>query len=210
MKRTLPLILLVLFSLLASGCATVSTSGGYTLRSGNTVRGNLYVTSGQANLEEGSHVTGSVIMTSGVLDVNGEIGGDILMTSGKVTLGPTAIVHGDIRGTKFDVNQVEGSSVEGQILENQSGFAIFGGLIIGLLFRWCFLPLLILGLLIFLLVFFLRRRPAASAPPEQVEPPAPSTEDPKQKLTQLKGMLDEGLITEAEYESKKAEILTEI
>ena len=32
-------------------------------------------------------------------------------------------------------------------------------------------------------------------------------QDTKQKLTQLKVMLDEGLITQAEYESKKAEIL---
>jgi uncharacterized membrane protein len=62
----------------------------------------------------------------------------------------------------------------------------------------------VIGLLIFLLVIFLRRRPADIAPPD------PSSEDPKRKLTQLKEMLDEGLITEAEYEAKKAEILTAI
>jgi hypothetical protein len=53
------------------------------------------------------------------------------------------------------------------------------------------LPLLVLGLLITLLVFFLRRRPAASAPPDQAEIPTPSSEDSKQKLTHLKEMLDE-------------------
>ena len=38
--------------------------------------------------------------------------------------------------------------------------------------------------------------------------PAPaSSEDPKQRLKQLKEMLDEGLVTEAEYEAKKTEIL---
>jgi len=87
---------------------------------------------------------------------------------------------------------------------------VFGGKILGLLFKYCLLPLLILGLLITLLVFFLRRRPAASAPLDQTEIPTPSSEDSKQKLTHLKEMLDEGLITEAEYESKKAEILADI
>jgi len=39
--------------------------------------------------------------------------------------------------------------------------------------------------------------------------PLPS-EDPAQKLAQLKEMLDDGLATESEYESKKAEILAGI
>lgn len=42
-------------------------------------------------------------------------------------------------------------------------------------------------------------------------PPAPSTppqEDPVQKLTQLKAMMDAGLITPEEYDTKKTEILS--
>ena len=199
--------------LLTSGCATVSTSGDYTLRSGNTLRGDLYITSGHATLEGGSRVTGSVIMTSGNLYVNGEIDEDIILTSGKVILGSTAIVHGDIRGTPDDISQAEGSRVEGQIMMNQSDFTFGSNLVLGLLFRCCLLPMLLLGLLIFLLVFFFRRRKADSspaAPPDQGETPAPAPaaqEDSKQKLTRLKEMLDEGLITEADYEAKKTEIL---
>jgi hypothetical protein len=210
MKRTLPLMLLVLFSLLASGCATASTSGNYTLRSGNTLRGDLYITSGNASLEEGSHVTGSVIMTSGDLKANGEIGGTIHMSSGEIILGPTSIVHGDIRGTSGDVSQEEGSQVEGQILMDLSNFAFGSPIILGLLIRYCLLPLLVIGLLIFLLVLFLRRRRAASALPDQGKMSVPSSEDPKQRLSQLKEMLDEDLITKTEYESKKAEILADI
>jgi hypothetical protein len=37
---------------------------------------------------------------------------------------------------------------------------------------------------------------------------SPVQEDPVKKLTQLKAMLDGGLITEAEYEAKKADILS--
>lgn len=62
-------------------------------------------------------------------------------------------------------------------------------------------------LLIGLGIFFLLRTWRPGAPTESAQAPAES-EDPTQKLSQLKEMLDEGLITEAEYEAKKAEILT--
>jgi hypothetical protein len=37
-----------------------------------------------------------------------------------------------------------------------------------------------------------------------------TTDDATQKIKQLKGMLDDGLITEADYEAKKAEILSKL
>lgn len=47
------------------------------------------------------------------------------------------------------------------------------------------------------------------APPQgyQQAPPAAAPEDPVAKLTQLKAMLDQGLITEADYEAAKAKAL---
>jgi len=207
MKRTLNKILFVIIILLTSGCATVSTSGNYTLHSGNTLRGNLYITSGTATIEENSHVAGSIIMTSGNLIIHGEVDGDIVLSSGKVTLGPTAIVHGGIMGDSGEISQADGSRVDGQILE-QSGFTIGPLQILGSLFSCCLLPLLFLGLLI----FFLRRRKTVSSAALSDQGKTPThipaaPEDPKQRLIQLKEMLDEDLITEDEYESKKTEIL---
>jgi Short C-terminal domain len=56
--------------------------------------------------------------------------------------------------------------------------------------------------------------PARSAPPATEQagasagpPPTAAEPTPTQKLQQLKEMLDQGLITEAEYQAKKAEIL---
>lgn len=46
---------------------------------------------------------------------------------------------------------------------------------------------------------------APSAPPV---PSTPPQEDPVQKLTQLKAMMDAGLITPEEYDTKKTEILS--
>jgi hypothetical protein len=60
-------------------------------------------------------------------------------------------------------------------------------------------------LLIGLGIFILFRTWRPGAPAVQTQAPAES-EDPTEKLSQLKEMLDSGVITEAEYEEKKAEI----
>ena len=40
--------------------------------------------------------------------------------------------------------------------------------------------------------------------------PTPVAEDPMEKLEKLKAMMDKGLITEAEYDAKKAQILSDM
>lgn len=205
MKRTITLVLLVLVAVLASGCvAQVVTSGSYTLRSGETLRGDLVVFSGHVTLEEGSRVTGSVIMTSGDLyvEADAQIEGNVVMTSGDVYLRPGVVVHGDVIGTSGHVHRAEGARVEGQVSTDASSFSVSGGFIAELIGTYCVLPLVVLGALIYLLVGFGRRRPAA---PAQA---LAASEDPTQKLKQLQEMLDSGLITEADYEAKKAEILS--
>lgn len=202
MKPKLPLILIILFSCLASGCATVSTSGDFILKNRQTLRGNLVITSGNAILEEETRVTGSVIMTSGDLLVNGEIEGSIYLFSGDVTLGPEAVVHGDIRGTSGDVKKIEGAQVLGQISKNATSFSISRGIIPGFIVLLCIIPLAVLVVFMALGAAIMRRKPLA-VPQEQV-----TTDDVTQKLRQLKGMLDEGLITETDYEAKKNELLS--
>jgi len=57
---------------------------------------------------------------------------------------------------------------------------------------------------------------SAKAPSERIRPSAEfrqvssSSESPMRTLKQLKRMLDEGLITQADYEAKKADILSRI
>ena len=201
--------IILIVTLFAAGCTTVSTSGDYKLESGQTVQGNLVITSGNAVLEEGSLVTGDVLMTSGNLQVDGEIEGDIVLSSGNVSLGPEAVVHGNIYGTSGNVNQAEGAEVRGQISTNQSTFRIGGGFFASLIGCLCGLPLLLIGGLI-LLVFLVRRgRSDGSQPTPAAQSPSPP-DDPTQKLKQLKELLDQDLITEAEYEAKKAEILADM
>jgi uncharacterized membrane protein len=195
--RFIPFTLLVL--LFATGCMTVSTDGDYTLRSDETLRGNFIMTSGEATFEEGSHVTGDVIMTSGTLNVDGQVDGDIRFSSAKsINLGPESVVGGDIKGTSGSINRAEGAQVAGQIVDHQA-FTIgadFFARIIGL---FCVMPLVILGSLF----YGLRRLRRPTQTPTVAAP-----QDAVQKLMKLKEMMEAGLITEAEYEAKKAEVLT--
>ncbi len=158
MKRTLTLVLLVLFAALASGCATVSTSGDYTLERGETLSGSLLVTAGRATLEENSRVVGSVIVTSGTLDVeaNAEIEGDALVTSGDIRLAHGAVVRGDAIVTSGQVIKGDGARVEGKT--STSGLNIGGWLI-----NTCCLPPIVL-LLVFLYWLFSQIRKRAKHP----------------------------------------------
>lgn len=205
------LFLLVALLILAAGCATVSTSGDYTLDSGQTLQGNLVITSGNGTLEEDSLVTGDVLMTSGDLQVDGEINGNIVLFSGAVSLGPEAIIHGDIWGTSGDVQRADGAEVRGQILTSQSIFRFGDGFFASLFGLICGLPLLLIGGLIVLVIVLRRGRDAKSSPVPAAQPQASVTfEDSSLKLKKLREMLDNGLITEDDYEAKKTEILANL
>lgn len=186
--------------LMLTGCATISTNGGYTLRSGETLRGMLIVTSGTTTLEEGSRVTGDVYMTSGVLNVHGRIDGDIIFTSGEVNLAPTSVLNGDAKGTSGGVHVEDGAQVKGQISSSQNTFRISSDFFVRLFATICFLPLIFIVAVVFLLG---RRKKSRKDSPRSFQPQTTSA-----MLQQLKQMLEDGLITDADFESKKAEILS--
>jgi hypothetical protein len=50
----------------------------------------------------------------------------------------------------------------------------------------------------------------STKPPADVHPPAPGNNDQSARLTKLKRLFEEGLITEDEYNTRKKEILAEI
>ena len=85
-----------LMLLLASGCSRVVTGGFFTLASGETISGNLWVPFGKAELQEGSHVTGSVLMLCCNLIADGRADADIFLTFGDLSLGPSSEVNGDV------------------------------------------------------------------------------------------------------------------
>lgn len=87
----------------------------YTLKSGNSMDGDLLVFGGSAAIEEGATVNGDVIIFGGSLSVDGEVTGNIAVTGGTVSLSATAHVYGDLATVGATLNRTEGSQIDGQI-----------------------------------------------------------------------------------------------
>jgi len=237
MNRKWTILILVLAAFTLTGCVSASFSGNYIVKEGTTLQGDLFVTSGNVLLEPDSRVTGTILLTSGNLRIsrNARVGGNVVLTSGDVMLDTGAVVHGDVILSSQDisVNQAPGSRIEGKITTNIAPYAV--GLVVKIVLLICVLPVAFIIVVFLLLGVWVgrltKRRPQAApeamsvrspAPietPVPVEPPfpaetttpaqaQPTTEDTRQKLQQLKALLDEGLITQTDYEAKKADILS--
>ena len=211
MNHKIANVILLLGALMLVGCISTSFSGNYILRSGQTLHGDLFVTEGSVTLQENSRVTGWILMTSGELHIgkNTQVGGDVVLTSGVLYLETGAVVHGDVILSSMDieVHQAPGSTVEGKVTSNIASFMI--ALVTKSLLLYCVLPIVILIVVILGLGVWLgrvSRKRGRNAPAS-----APIvTEDSQQKLQKLKSMLDEGLITETDYATKKADILSKM
>jgi hypothetical protein len=223
MKHKLTIILFLLGAVLLSGCWSASFSENYTVPAGETVRGNLFVTSGSVMLGEGSRVTGTVILTSGALHIgeNAVVGKDVVLTSGALYMAEGSVVKGDVilSSEDIEVRQDPGATVEGAITYNIVPFAV-SFFTRGILL-YCVLPIaLLIGLILVLGVWLGRSSRkkvevvqgaaplATTAPPPVAAPVAP--EDAQARLQQLKALLDQGLISESDYEAKKADILAKM
>ena len=203
--KTYQMIIFLSIALLMTGCMTLSPSGDYTLASGKTLHGDFIMTSGEATIEEGSRIIGDVILTSGVLNVDGQVDGDILFTSAEsINLGPNSIVGGNIKGTSGDIFRADGSQVGGEIIKNQA-ITFSGGFFAKVLGLLCGLPIV----LILSLAYWLSGRQKKQSESSHQSMNS-KDDDPTSALKQLKQMMQDGLISEVDYEAKKADILTRL
>lgn len=111
MKNVLVFVLVGLFAFVYLGRQVVS-GGTYTLRSGQTVTGDLMISGGSSILEPGSRVTGALWVTGGSLKANGQIDGDVLVTGGSVAFGSSAVVRGPVRMTGGGIQVAEGANIQ--------------------------------------------------------------------------------------------------
>jgi uncharacterized membrane protein/predicted small secreted protein len=209
MNRKLTIIILILVAMLLTSCMSASFSGNYVLNAGKTLHGNLFVTSGSVTMEENSRVTGTIMMTSGELHIgkNAQVGGDVVLTSGDLYLAEGSVIHGDVILSSSDigVHKSPGATVEGNTTSDIAPFA-FSIITKGVLL-YCVLPIVILIAIILILGVWLGRQSKKKA--QIAQAPAPTiSDDTQKKLQNLKKMLDEGLISQTDYESKKADILS--
>ena len=94
----------------------------FTLKSGETIDGDLVVISGSAVVEAGARVTGNVVVMGGSADLAGRVDQNVTVMGGSVTLRATAEIDEQLAVLGGSITREEGAQVKGG--ESQSfGFS---------------------------------------------------------------------------------------
>ena len=138
MKRTVKiasifLLAMLIFIPLQSAAARGTTFDGqvifgqsFTLKSGETLKGDLLVFGGSATIEKGATVNGNTVLFGGTLVVNGEVTGDVAVTGGSITLGSSAHILGNLTTIGATLDRSDGSQIDGQIYNTATSWAANG------------------------------------------------------------------------------------
>jgi len=94
----------------------------YTLKSGETLTGDLLVFGGSATIEDGATVSGNTVLFGGSLVVNGQVTGDVAVTGGSVTIGASAHIHGNLATVGASLYRADGSTIDGQIFNTATSW----------------------------------------------------------------------------------------
>ena len=97
----------------------------FTLRSGETLDGNLIVFGGNVELEAGSTVDGDVVVFGGTINADGLITGTVVGLGGPVNIGGTAVVEGEVVSAGSPINQSPGAVIEGDMVDLTQGPFMF-------------------------------------------------------------------------------------
>jgi len=93
----------------------------YTLGSGQTLDGNLWIMGGNVSLDPDSTVTGGVQIMGGTLHVNGTVEGDINAMGGYVRLGDTAHIKGNVNLIGGTLDRDSGAQIDGEVNTETGG-----------------------------------------------------------------------------------------
>jgi hypothetical protein len=93
----------------------------YTLKTGNTLNGNLWVLGGNATIESGAQVNGNIFLAGGNLHLFGNVDGDISATGGLVEIGSSAVVHGNVNLAGASLDQSSSAVISGNVTNEPKG-----------------------------------------------------------------------------------------
>ncbi len=90
----------------------------FTLKSGETLTGDLVIIGGQAEVENGAVVQGDTVVIGGNLQLDGQVDGNAVVIGGLVSLGSQASLAGDAVTIGGSVQRAEGARIGGDIISN--------------------------------------------------------------------------------------------
>jgi hypothetical protein len=99
----------------------VVLGGTYTLESGETLSGNLWILGGNVILEAGSRVNGDIMLLGGNVSLSGEVSGDINAMGGNIDLRSQAILRGDLNLVGGSYERNSNARIEGRVNTEPSG-----------------------------------------------------------------------------------------
>jgi hypothetical protein len=92
----------------------------FTLRSGETIDGDLVVIGGETAIEAKAAVQGDLVVIGGSLRLDGETMGSAVVIGGSASLGESGFVGRDLVALGGSFQRAEGSRIEGDIITNLS------------------------------------------------------------------------------------------
>ncbi len=90
----------------------------FTLKSGDTLNGDLVVIGGQATIEKDAAVNGDVVVIGGSLQIDGRASGNAVVIGGVVAMGDSSSVAGDLVTIGGTSQRAAGAHVGGNIVSN--------------------------------------------------------------------------------------------
>ncbi len=122
------LLILCLVILLVVPLGSVSAKGlhdgqvifgqNYTLKSGETLNGDLVVFGGAVSIESDATVNGSVVLVGGSLSMDGTATKDVVVIGGAAHLGNSAHVRGNLVTMGAPLDRAQGAKVDGDTIDN--------------------------------------------------------------------------------------------
>jgi hypothetical protein len=98
----------------------------YTVKSGDTLTGDLVVFGGSATIDKGATVNGNVMVFGGTLVINGNVTGDAAIVGGSADLGAESHILGNLASVGATLNRAEGSQIDGQITNTGTSWTTDG------------------------------------------------------------------------------------
>ncbi|HEX2697022.1 MAG TPA: hypothetical protein VHM28_04890 [Anaerolineales bacterium] len=96
----------------------VIVGDNFTLKSGETIDGDLVVIGGATVVEEGAIVKGNVVVIGGSLKLDGQVASDAVVIGGLADLGDNASLKGDLVVYGGSMQRAEGAQIGGQVVTN--------------------------------------------------------------------------------------------